>query len=83
MVRDLARDLSDIDIVGVTDFMGWNKVELSPEQAGQLAVVPGARPIWQNTIDESQASVFSPVFVLSLHCKRIGLVLPRLPEICH
>ncbi|HTJ54016.1 MAG TPA: outer membrane protein assembly factor BamB [Nitrosospira sp.] len=62
MVRDLARDLSDIDIVGVTDFMGWNKVELSPEQAGQLAVVPGARPVWQNTIDESQASAFSPVF---------------------
>jgi outer membrane protein assembly factor BamB len=62
MVRDLARDVSDIDIEGVTDFIGWNKVELSPEQAGQLAVVAGARPVWRNVVDESLASAFSPVF---------------------
>jgi len=62
MVRDLARDVSDIDIEGVTDFIGWNKVELSPEQAGQLAVVAGARPVWRNVVDESLVSAFSPVF---------------------
>jgi outer membrane protein assembly factor BamB len=62
MVRDLARDLSDIDVAGVTDLVGWKPVELTPEQMGQLAVVAGARPVWQNIIDESQASAFSPVF---------------------
>lgn len=62
MTRDLIRDLADIDVSGVTDMIGWKTVEMSPEQAAQLAMVPGTRPIWQNIIDESQGSAFSPVF---------------------
>lgn len=62
MVRDLARDLSDIDVAGVAELMGWEAVQMSPEQTAQLAMVPGNHPIWKNIIDESQASAFSPVF---------------------
>ncbi|HEX8874502.1 MAG TPA: hypothetical protein VF780_07705, partial [Nitrosospira sp.] len=43
MVRELARDLSDIDVASVGELVGWQTVELSPEQMGQLAAIPGAR----------------------------------------
>ncbi|SEK37188.1 Beta-barrel assembly machine subunit BamB [Nitrosovibrio tenuis] len=62
MVRDVARTLADIDLGGVADVFGWQTVEMSPEQAAQLSIIPGARPLWQNLIDESQAGAFSPVF---------------------
>src|SRR5437868_4245909 len=59
MARDLARDLSDIDVAGIAELMGWEAVKMSPEQTAQLAMVPGNRPVWKNIIDESQASAFS------------------------
>jgi outer membrane protein assembly factor BamB len=63
MARELVRDVSDIDVAGVTDVFGWERaVPMSPEQVAQLNALPGTRPIWQNVIDESQATAFSPVF---------------------
>lgn len=63
MVRDLARDLSDIDVSGVTDMFGGGAVEMSPEQIAQLEAIRGAQPLWQNNVEESQAAVFLPVFM--------------------
>src|SRR6476661_7536462 len=61
MARDLISSLSDIDVSGVTDVFGWQTgVEMAPEQAAKLASLPGARPLWQNVIDESAATAFSP-----------------------
>ena len=62
MARDVITGLADIDVSGVTDLFGGGKVELSPEQTAQLAKIPPARALWRNTIEESQAAVFSPVF---------------------
>src|SRR5688500_4658057 len=45
MVRDLARDLSDIDVSGVTDMFGGGAVEMSPEQIAQLEAIRGAQPL--------------------------------------
>ena len=63
MVRDLARDLSDIDVSGITDMFGGGAVQLSPEQIAQLETIRGAKPLWQNSVEESQAAVFLPVFM--------------------
>lgn len=63
MTRDLARDLADIDVAGISGgLFGGETFELSPEQTAQLATVPGARPLWQNGIEESKAMGFMPVF---------------------
>ena len=63
MARDLVSSLADIDVSGVTDVFGLHTgVEMAPEQAAKLASLPGARPLWQNVIDESAATAFSPVF---------------------
>jgi outer membrane protein assembly factor BamB len=63
MGRDLARDLADIDVAGLTGgLLGGETFELSPEQTAQLKTVPGARPLWQNGIEESKAMGFMPVF---------------------
>ena len=62
MVRDVASTLADIDVASVTELLGWETVTMSPEQAAQLSMIPGARLLWQNLIDESQAAAFSPVF---------------------
>jgi outer membrane protein assembly factor BamB len=63
MARDLIGTLADIDVVSVADVFGWQTaVELAPEQTARLASLPGARPLWQNVIDESAATAFSPVF---------------------
>src|SRR5687768_5294913 len=51
MVRDLARDLSDIDVSAITDLFGGS-VELSEGQIAQLAVIPEARLLWQNGVEE-------------------------------
>jgi outer membrane protein assembly factor BamB len=61
MVRDVARSLADIDVSGVTELFGGGAVELSPEQIAQLAVIPGARLLWQNGVEEGQAAIFLPV----------------------
>lgn len=60
MVRDVARDLSDIDISGITDLFGGG-VELSEEQIAQLAVIPATRLLWQNGVEEGEAAIFVPV----------------------
>jgi outer membrane protein assembly factor BamB len=62
LVRDVITGLADIDVSGVTDLFGGGKVELSAEQIAQLAKIPPARPLWRNTLEESQAAVFFPVF---------------------
>lgn len=62
MVRDVASTLADIDVASVTELLGWETVTMSPEQAAQLSMIPGARLLWQNLIDESQTAAFSPVF---------------------
>ena len=63
MARELVSSLADIDVSGVTDVFGLHTgVEMAPEQAAKLASLPGARPLWQNVIDESAATAFSPVF---------------------
>src|SRR3954454_9484833 len=62
LVRDVASSLADIDVSGVADVFGWQTVEMSPEQAAQLGSLPGARPLWQNVIDESPGTAFSPIF---------------------
>lgn len=63
MTRDLARDLSDIDVAGISGgLIGGETIQLSPEQIAQLAAVPRAQPIWRNGIEESTATVLSPVF---------------------
>ena len=63
MTRDIARDLADIDVAGISGgLFGGETFELSPEQTAQLATVPGARPLWQNGIEESKAMGFMPVF---------------------
>lgn len=63
MTRDLARDLADIDVAGISGgLLGGETFEMSPEQAAQLKTIPGARPLWQNVIEESKALGFMPVF---------------------
>ena len=63
MTRDLARDLSDIDVAGISGgLLGGEVVALSPEQLTQLAAIPRAQPLWQNGLEESSAMGFSPVF---------------------
>ena len=63
MTRDLARDLSDIDVAGISGgLLGGEVVALSPEQLAQLAAIPRAQPLWQNGLEESSAMGFSPVF---------------------
>ncbi|MBA2658143.1 MAG: outer membrane protein assembly factor BamB [Nitrosospira sp.] len=63
MTRDLARDLSDIDVAGISGgLLGSEVVALSPEQLAQLAAIPRAQPLWQNGLEESSAMGFSPVF---------------------
>jgi len=63
MTRDLARDLSDIDVAGITGgLLGGETIVLSPEQTAQLATVPRAQPIWRNGIEETTAVVLSPIF---------------------
>ena len=63
MTRDLARDLSDIDVAGMTGgLLGAETIQLSPEQTAQLATVPRAQPAWRNGIEESTATVLSPIF---------------------
>ena len=63
MTRDLARDLSDIDVAGISGgLLGGEAVPLSPEQLAQLAAIPRAQPLWQNGLEESSAMGFSPVF---------------------
>ena len=62
MTRDLARDLSDIDVAGITGgLLGAETIVLSPEQTAQLATVPRAQPIWRNGIEETTAMVLSPI----------------------
>ena len=63
MTRDIARDLADIDVAGISGgLLGGETFEMSPEQAAQLKTIPGARPLWQNVIEESKALGFMPVF---------------------
>ncbi|MEO7320453.1 MAG: outer membrane protein assembly factor BamB, partial [Nitrosospira sp.] len=63
MTRDLARDLSDIDVAGISGgLLGSEVVALSPEQLAQLSAIPRAQPLWQNGLEESSAMGFSPVF---------------------
>ncbi|KIO49265.1 outer membrane protein assembly factor BamB [Nitrosospira sp. NpAV] len=63
MTRDLARDLADIDVAGLTGgLLGGETFELSPEQTAQLKPVPAARPLWQNGIEENKAMGFMPAF---------------------
>ncbi|ARO86332.1 outer membrane protein assembly factor BamB [Nitrosospira lacus] len=63
MARDLARDLSDIDVAGISGgLLGGETFEMSPEQAAQLKTVPEVRLLWQNGIEESKAMGFMPVF---------------------
>lgn len=63
MTRDLARDLSDIDVAGISGgLLGGEVVPLSPEQLAQLAAIPRAQLLWQNGLEESSAMGFSPVF---------------------
>ncbi|SEP41930.1 outer membrane protein assembly factor BamB [Nitrosovibrio sp. Nv6] len=61
MVRDVARDLADIDVSGITEMFGGGGVELTPDQIAQLGVIPQARLLWQNKVEEGQAAVFVPV----------------------
>jgi outer membrane protein assembly factor BamB len=62
MTRDLARDLSDVDVAGISGgLLGGEAEALSPEQLAQLAAIPRAQPLWQNGLEESSAMGFSPV----------------------
>lgn len=62
MVRDVTRNLADIDVSGVTDLFGPGEVQMSPEQIAQLEVIPSTRPGWEAGVEESPATVFLPVF---------------------
>jgi outer membrane protein assembly factor BamB len=63
MTRDLARDLSDIDVAGISGgLLGGEAVTMSPEQTAQLAAVPRVQSLWQSTSEESSGMGFSPVF---------------------
>lgn len=63
MTRDLARDLSDIDVAGISGgLLGGETIQLSPEQMAQLATVPPAQPLWRNGVEGSTVTTFSPVF---------------------
>lgn len=63
MTRDLARDLSDIDVAGLSGgLFGGEAVVLTEEQIAQLATIPTARPRWLKSIgEESKATAFLPV----------------------
>ncbi|MGH8762662.1 MAG: outer membrane protein assembly factor BamB [Nitrosospira sp.] len=63
MTRDLARDLSDIDVEGLTGgLFGGQAVVLTEEQIAQLATIPSARPRWLKSIgEESKATAFFPL----------------------
>ena len=63
MVRDVARDLSDIDLEAMSGgFLGAEPLMVSPEQMASLAKLPRVRSLWQNTLEESKVAVFLPVF---------------------
>ena len=62
MTRDLARDLADIDVAGLSGgLFGGETVVMTEEQIAQLATIPVARALWLNGIEESKATAFSPV----------------------
>ncbi len=63
LARDMASNLSDIDVAGISGgLLGGETVELGAEQIAQLAAIPGARLLWLNVMEESKAAAFSPVF---------------------
>lgn len=62
MGRDLARDLSDIDVEGMSGgLIGGNTFEFSPEQAAQLERIPKIPLLWRGDIEESRVMGFMPV----------------------
>ncbi len=61
MTRDLARDLADIDVAGMTGgLLGGESIVMTEDQIAQLAAIPRARALWVNGIEESKAAAFSP-----------------------
>jgi outer membrane protein assembly factor BamB len=63
MVRDLARDLSDIDLEAMSGgLFGGEPLMVSAEQMAKLTKLPRIPSLWQNGLEESKVTVFSPLF---------------------
>ena len=63
MVRDLARDLSDIDLEAMSGgLFGGEPLMVSPEQMAKLTKLPRMPKLWQAGLEESKVAVFSPLF---------------------
>jgi outer membrane protein assembly factor BamB len=63
MVRDLARDLSDIDLEAMSGgLFGGEPLMVSQEQMVKLTKLPRIPTLWQAGLEESKVAVFSPLF---------------------